>query len=51
MRIGQGAGGVLQATDKIPWLDECYEQLDQFDTIWSKERGWAKSIKLTTINV
>lgn len=50
MRIGLGVTGILQALDKIPWLDECYNELKKFDARWSDERGWAESIKLTTVD-
>lgn len=49
MRIGLGVTGILQALDKIPWLDECYNELKEFDARWSDQRGWAESIKLTTV--
>ena len=49
MRIGLGVTGILQALDKIPWLDECYNELKEFDARWSDQRGWARSIKISTI--
>jgi len=49
MRIGLGAGGIMQALDKVQWLDTCYTDLRAFDKVWSKARGWNESIKLTTI--
>lgn len=49
MRIGLGVTGILQALDKIPWLDDCYTILRDYDDFWSDARGWARSIKLTTV--
>lgn len=49
MRLGLGVTGICQSLDKLSWLDDCYKELRKFDKEWSKERGWNKSIKLTTI--
>jgi len=49
MRLGLGVTGICQSLDKIEWLDNCYKELRKFDKEWSKERGWNRSIKLTTI--
>lgn len=49
MRLGLGVTGICQSLDKIEWLDVCYKELRKFDKEWSKERGWNRSIKLTTI--
>jgi ribonucleoside-triphosphate reductase len=49
MRLGLGVTGICQSLDKIDWLDSCYKELRKFDKEWSKERGWNRSIKLTTI--
>ena len=49
MRLGLGVTGICQSLDKIEWLDVCYRELRKFDKEWSKERGWNRSIKLTTI--
>lgn len=49
MRIGLGVTGVCENISKIDWLDNCYRKLREFDKIWSKERGWNESIKLTVI--
>lgn len=49
MRLGLGVTGVCQSIDKIEWLDACYKELRKFDKEWSKQRGWNRSIKLTTI--
>jgi len=49
MRLGLGVTGICQSIDKIDWLDTCYKELRKFDKEWSKERGWNRSIKLTTI--
>ena len=49
MRLGLGVTGICQSLDKIEWLDSCYKELRKFDKEWSKERGWNRSIKLTTV--
>jgi len=49
MRLGLGVTGICQALDKVEWLDECYVALRKLDRVWSKERGFPQSIKLTTI--
>jgi len=49
MRLGLGVTGICQSLDKIEWLDICYKELRKFDKEWSKECGWNRSIKLTTI--
>jgi ribonucleotide reductase alpha subunit len=49
MRLGLGVTGICQSLDKLPWLDDCYVALRKADKIWSKQRGWPRSIKLTTI--
>lgn len=49
MRLGLGVTGILQAQDKVAWLDECYTNLREFDKEWSATQGWSESIKLTTI--
>jgi ribonucleoside-triphosphate reductase (thioredoxin) len=49
MRLGLGVTGLCQSLNKIDWLDACYKELRKFDKEWSKERGWNRSIKLTTI--
>jgi ribonucleoside-triphosphate reductase len=49
MRLGLGVTGICQSLDKIDWLDACYKELRKFDKEWSKERGWSRSIKLTTV--
>ena len=49
MRLGLGVTGICQSINKIEWLDVCYKELRKFDKEWSKERGWNRSIKLTTI--
>jgi ribonucleotide reductase alpha subunit len=49
MRLGLGVTGICQSLDKVEWLDACYKELRKFDKEWSKERGWNRSIKLTTI--
>lgn len=49
MRLGLGVTGICQSLDKLSWLDECYIELRRFDAEWSKQRGWSRSIKLTTV--
>lgn len=49
MRIGLGVTGILQAQNKIDWLDACYMQLREYDKYWSASNRWNESIKLTTI--
>jgi ribonucleotide reductase alpha subunit len=49
MRLGLGVTGICQSLDKLDWLDDCYKELRKFDKEWSKERGWNRSVKLTTI--
>jgi len=49
MRIGVGMGGICQAIDKLDWLDEIYKKLEKFDEEWSKQKGYNKSIRLTTV--
>lgn len=49
MRLGLGVTGVCQSLEKVEWLDKCYVALRKFDEIWSAERGWPRSIKLTTV--
>jgi ribonucleoside-triphosphate reductase len=49
MRLGLGVTGICQSIDKIDWLDVCYKELRKLDKEWSKERGWNRSIKLTTV--
>jgi ribonucleoside-triphosphate reductase len=49
MRLGLGVTGICQSLDKIDWLDACYKELRKFDKERSKERGWNRSIKLTTV--
>lgn len=49
MRLGLGVTGVCQAIEKLEWCNYVYRELRNFDKEWSKERGWNKSIKLTTV--
>lgn len=49
-RMGIGVTGFLQASEEQQsWLKENYDKLSAFDEAYSKDRGWPKSIKLTTI--
>lgn len=50
MRMGIGITGYLQATEEQrSWLSECYSKLRDYDIVYSAERGWSPSIKLTTV--
>ena len=49
MRIGVGVTGICQALDKIEWLEDCYNDLKQFDKEWSNKKGKPCSIRLTTV--
>jgi len=49
MRLGLGVTGICQSLNKLDWLDDCYIALRKFDKAWSKQKGWPRSIKLTTI--
>lgn len=49
MRMGIGLTGILQCTDKIEWLDECYKKLREYDKEYSKKNDFPSSIKLTTV--
>jgi ribonucleoside-triphosphate reductase len=50
MRMGIGVTGYLQATEEQrSWLKTCYEELRAFDRVYSEERGFPRSIKLTTV--
>ena len=49
MRIGVGITGICQSLHKTDWLDECYEDLVEFDRQWSAKKGYPESIRLTTI--
>ena len=49
-RLGQSISGVLQASEEqISWLDEAYQHLDQFDVNYSKDKGFPRSVRLTTV--
>lgn len=49
-RMGIGITGYLQATEEQrSWLKETYEHLRVYDENYSKDRGWPRSIKLTTV--
>lgn len=50
MRMGIGVTGYLQATEEQKsWLADVYEQLRAYDAVYSMQRGWPASIKLTTV--
>ena len=50
MRMGIGVTGYLMSTDEQQsWLAECYEELRNFDRVYSRERGFNESIKITTV--
>lgn len=49
-RLGQGITGWLQSTsEQLSWVSECYKELKNFDSEWSKSIGINESIKLTTV--
>lgn len=50
MRMGIGVTGYLQATEEQKgWLKDVYEELRKYDAVYSMQRGWPTSIKLTTV--
>ncbi len=50
MRMGIGVTGFLQATEEQKsWLKDVYKELREFDKEYSKEHGFPKSVKLTTV--
>ena len=50
MRMGIGLTGVLQASkEQLSWLEDCYEELREYDKRYSQLHGFNTSIKLTTI--
>lgn len=50
MRMGISRTGILQATEEQrSWSDEGYRYLRAFDAQYSAERGFNKSVKLTTV--
>jgi ribonucleoside-triphosphate reductase (thioredoxin) len=49
-RLGQSVSGVLQASEEqVSWLDEAYQHLDKFDVNYSKDKGFPRSVRLTTV--
>jgi ribonucleotide reductase alpha subunit len=49
MRMGIGVTGVLQATkEQRGWLEKAYIDLRRFDSLYSFQKGFPVSIKLTT---
>lgn len=50
MRLGMGITGVAQASDfQKMWLGPVYEDLREFDEVWSEAHGWPTSVRLTTV--
>ena len=49
MRIGVGITGICQSLDKLDWLDDCYENLRDYDEKWSERKGYPTSVRLTTV--
>jgi len=50
MRLGLGVTGVLEATpEQKGWLDPVYSNLRYYDKVWSKEKGYPESVRLTTV--
>jgi ribonucleotide reductase alpha subunit len=49
-RIGQSVTGVLQATEQqVSWLSTSYEYLRDLDAEYSAEKGFPRSVRLTTV--
>ncbi len=50
MRMGLGVTGYLQATEEQrSWLSDVYVGLRAFDKVYSEQKGFPESIKLTTV--
>jgi ribonucleoside-triphosphate reductase len=50
MRMGIGMTGIYQASEQQrSWLNECYQDLREFDKQYSEKKGFPTSIKLTTV--
>ena len=49
MRIGIGVTGICQSFDKHNWFDSAYRMIRKYDEEYSKEKGYNKSIRLTTV--
>ena len=50
MRLGLGVTGVMEATaQQMTWLAPTYEELRAFDKAWSAAKGYATSVRLTTV--
>lgn len=50
MRMGIGLTGILQASEEQKsWARGVYEELREYDKVYSSERGFNPSIKLTTV--
>lgn len=50
MRMGIGVTGYMQATDEQKsWLSPVYEYLRGYDVVYSEEKGFPISVKLTTV--
>lgn len=48
-RLGQSISGWLQCTsEQLSWVSGCYNELKEFDEIWSDKHEWPRSIALTT---
>lgn len=48
--MGLGITGYLQATEEQrSWLSDVYTELRKYDRVYSAERDWPASIKLTTV--
>jgi adenosylcobalamin-dependent ribonucleoside-triphosphate reductase len=49
-RLGQSVTGVLQASaEQVSWMDDVYKNLRTYDEQYSKENGFPKSVRLTTV--
>lgn len=50
MRMGIGVTGYLQCSEEQKsWLAPAYEELRNYDLMYSEQHGWPISIKLTTV--
>lgn len=49
MRMGIGITGIMEAGEKMGWLNDCYKELRKYDKLYSEKMGWPESVKLTTV--
>lgn len=49
-RLGQSVTGILQCgEEKISWLSQVYDNLEELDRSYSEKHGFPKSVRLTTV--